>query len=335
MSKIIFYLIIGLLPIIVLGQHPRAYVEVMQHAAEFDDFADVEAYFSGVFYNYNDEASFYYDVKQRVSGGNFVLRTNRVFWKDPGPNSFTLYFSDEPIPDIAQFAVIKRGTFLITAYAQADDYVSNYIGVHTFFVLDLKPPIIPLNFTASWSEDHPNMSWTNNSEVDLELYKIYKKSGSTWEYLTSTTDADYTDLTETRYTWPGTGTKKYVKYKIQAVDYTDNASEYSNILSFVVKDIDQQQKNLFSKAEDNTYSKAYPNPFNPTTKISFNLKRENFVNLNVYDLSGRKVATLINENKTVGPHSVGFDGSNLPSGIYIYTIKVGSFAETKRMLLIK
>lgn len=79
----------------------------------------------------------------------------------------------------------------------------------------------------------------------------------------------------------------------------------------------------------------YPNPFNPTTQISFQLPQSGDVNLEVFDVLGRKVATLLNEQLKAGAHTVNFDASRLASGIYIYRLKSGSFVSTRRMMLIK
>ncbi|NOG44385.1 MAG: T9SS type A sorting domain-containing protein [Calditrichaeota bacterium] len=79
----------------------------------------------------------------------------------------------------------------------------------------------------------------------------------------------------------------------------------------------------------------YPNPFNPSTEISFGLKKASFVNLEVYNLLGKKVATLLEEKKQSGLHSVSFDGSNLSTGVYYYRIQAGNFTATKKMLLVK
>ncbi len=82
-------------------------------------------------------------------------------------------------------------------------------------------------------------------------------------------------------------------------------------------------------------SQNYPNPFNPSTTINFVIPKSSFVNLSVYDILGRKVSTLINEEKTAGIYKVEFNAINLPSGIYFYKIKAGSFVQTKKMVLMK
>lgn len=80
----------------------------------------------------------------------------------------------------------------------------------------------------------------------------------------------------------------------------------------------------------------YPNPFNPSTNINFSLPQTSKVTLNVYDMLGRKVATLLNnEQLNAANHTVKFDASALASGMYIYRIEAGSFTSTRKMMLIK
>lgn len=79
----------------------------------------------------------------------------------------------------------------------------------------------------------------------------------------------------------------------------------------------------------------YPNPFNPSTKIKYQIPAAGNVSLKVFDVLGREVASLINEEKPAGAYEVDFNASSLSSGIYFYTIKSNSFVSTKKMLLIK
>jgi len=79
----------------------------------------------------------------------------------------------------------------------------------------------------------------------------------------------------------------------------------------------------------------YPNPFNPKTNIRFEIGKASFVKLHVYNILGQLITTLINETREPGSYSVEFDGTNLPSGLYIYKIEAGSYTEAKKMLLIK
>jgi len=79
----------------------------------------------------------------------------------------------------------------------------------------------------------------------------------------------------------------------------------------------------------------YPNPFNPTTTISYDLPVDVDIVLKVYDMLGREVRTLVNERQTAGTHRVLFDASSLSSGAYIYELRAGSFVDRKKMLMIK
>ncbi|MEO1021451.1 MAG: T9SS type A sorting domain-containing protein, partial [Bacteroidota bacterium] len=80
----------------------------------------------------------------------------------------------------------------------------------------------------------------------------------------------------------------------------------------------------------------YPNPFNPTTKISFQLQTAETVNLNVFNILGQRVATILTDARlNSGLHTFNFDASSLPSGIYIYQLSTDSFNEMRRMTLIK
>jgi hypothetical protein len=79
----------------------------------------------------------------------------------------------------------------------------------------------------------------------------------------------------------------------------------------------------------------YPNPFNPTTTVSYELPKRAYVSLKIFDVAGREVLTLISELQNSGPHSVQFDGSPLPSGVYYYRLASGGYAQTKSFILIK
>lgn len=80
---------------------------------------------------------------------------------------------------------------------------------------------------------------------------------------------------------------------------------------------------------------AFPNPFNPSTNISFEIPTASFVRLVVYDILGREVVQLVNEEKTSGRHTVAFDGNNLPSGVYLYRLEAGENVAVAKMLLTK
>ena len=79
----------------------------------------------------------------------------------------------------------------------------------------------------------------------------------------------------------------------------------------------------------------YPNPFNPSTTIEYSISKESPVSIIVYDITGREVATLVNEVKRAGYYTVQFNASRLSSGIYFYRITAGDFISTRKMILLK
>ncbi len=87
--------------------------------------------------------------------------------------------------------------------------------------------------------------------------------------------------------------------------------------------------------KDYALDQNYPNPFNPTTVISYTIPKAGHVSLKIYDVLGREVETLVNDNQNVGRYEVNFDGSRLASGVYFYRLVAGSHVITKKMLLIK
>ncbi len=84
-------------------------------------------------------------------------------------------------------------------------------------------------------------------------------------------------------------------------------------------------------------SQNYPNPFNPSTKIKFEIPKQTNVKLSVYDILGKEIAVLINEEKLAGNYTVEFNSEkyNLPCGIYFYRLQAGNFVETKKLVLMK
>jgi Secretion system C-terminal sorting domain/Carboxypeptidase regulatory-like domain len=82
-------------------------------------------------------------------------------------------------------------------------------------------------------------------------------------------------------------------------------------------------------------SQNYPNPFNPTTTIKYEIPKAIFVSIKIYDLLGREVATLVNNERLAGKYEVKFDGSKLSSGIYFYRMQAGGFIDSKKLILLK
>ncbi|MCB0283499.1 MAG: T9SS type A sorting domain-containing protein [Calditrichae bacterium] len=238
--------------------------------------------------------------------------------------------------------VLSNGTYQFRAALWVQD--TDDSDVKTFTVTDNTAPATPINVATSWSSNHPHLSWSANSEIDLHHYEIWKKRGaSSWELFATTTNTSITDDTEIKYSLPGS--KEYIYYKLSAVDHEDNSSSFTTDFQFAVN---QWQQNMISYTETVNVNlaifslgKNYPNPFNPETKISFGFPEQSSVSLDVYDVAGKKVAELVTGVQEAGLYTTTFNAHSLPSGVYIYKMTAKglqsgkSFTDFKRMLLIK
>ncbi|MEQ8523331.1 T9SS type A sorting domain-containing protein [Gracilimonas sp.] len=166
------------------------------------------------------------------------------------------------------------------------------------------------------SENQKVFKWAwqpYNSETDTYA--------DTLEYSTSRTVANYTD---------GKITNLLYEYEYEGQWRPDYKMEYTyGTGNTVSNETPDEIATAFSLHQN------YPNPFNPSTKISFALPQATEVKLQVFDMLGRNVATLVNGRKAAGTHAVNFDAGNLSSGTYIYRIEAGNFTQTRKLMLIK
>jgi hypothetical protein len=110
-------------------------------------------------------------------------------------------------------------------------------------------------------------------------------------------------------------------------------TQITNItITFIVTNVVKEKLDIPDKIE---LYPNYPNPFNPVTIIKFKLHETEFITLKVYNIIGQEVATLVNGTLETGSYEVSFNAENLNSGVYFYTLQVGSFTRTKKMILLK
>lgn len=112
-------------------------------------------------------------------------------------------------------------------------------------------------------------------------------------------------------------------YRLRQIDF-NVVFEYSDVVN--VEIINPLSFKLFQN---------YPNPFNPSTTINFQIQEAGLVTLIVYDILGNEITTLVNEKMEPGNFDIKYDASGLSSGTYIYQLRMGSFVETKKLILIK
>jgi hypothetical protein len=191
--------------------------------------------------------------------------------------------------------------------------------------LDHPVPVELISFNALQVNDKVELNWTTASEVNNFGFEIQKKLEG--------------------YNWTTIGFKEGygTTHEKQFYSFSDFNIYKNEILFYRLKQIDFDGSFEYSKEIEVEIGipykyalyKNYPNPFNPTTKLRFTISDLRFVELKVYDVLGKKVATLVNEIKEPGEYEVEWNASKLSSGVYFYRLKAGSFIQTNKMILNK
>jgi PKD repeat protein len=170
--------------------------------------------------------------------------------------------------------------------------------------------------------------------LTVQFHDTYQIDRFMWEWdfnLDGSIDSNEPAPTHT-YTTPG----------VYSVRLIVNDGEFigTKINYITVLDPDLNENEKTEIPVQNALFSNYPNPFNPTTSISFSIERDGFVSLDIYNIRGQKIKSLVSENKATGNHSVVWNGTdesgrNVGSGIYFYRIITDKFTSTKKMVLMK
>ncbi len=209
-----------------------------------------------------------------------------------------------------------RGT-----YFSAQNINAKIVGVITDEATTL--PVELTNFSATVEGTSVNLKWETKSEINNNGFEIQKFTNKYWHPI-GFIKGQVTTTKSSSYSFSDKNiTGDILKYRLKQIDF-DGSYTYSKII--------EVNTNI---AADFILNQNYPNPFNPTTKIKWQSPIEGFQTLKVYDVLGNEVTTLVNEFRSSGKYEINFDASNLSSGIYFYTIKIGSFISMRKMILLK
>lgn len=251
-------------------------------------------------------------------------------------------------------------------YASANSYSSNYID-YTFDQWDNNPSSNTITatahntYTAVYVGRPTNtgeyasaggtvgqpivVTWVDNPNTAVNQFQIWRKVKHNGvvggEDILTTVGRGVQSYTDYDYVVTNGYTDDIVYYDVRAYYSTEGTysdPDYTAQFGRLEAEIDNDlsEKNTRSLVVPTEYSITnYPNPFNPTTTINYQLPENGFVTIKVYDMIGKEIVTLVNENKSAGYHRVNFDASKLTSGVYIYTITANNFIQSKKMLLMK
>jgi len=193
-------------------------------------------------------------------------------------------------------------------------------------VVSLSPGVVPVelsSFIANVSGTDVTLNWSTATETNNNGFEVQRKLEN--DFVTIGFVKGYGTTTEVQ-NYSFTDSKLSVgnySYRLKQIDF-DGSFEYSSVVN-----VDLTAPTVFALEQN------FPNPFNPSTMISYSIPQNSFVTLKVYDIIGNEVATLVNQTQSAGKYDVRFDASSLSNGVYLYSIKTDNFTSTKKMILMK
>ena len=202
-------------------------------------------------------------------------------------------------------------------------------------------PTAPTNLAYTVSSYHPLITWDQSYQVfddqPIYQYDVYQ-GGSYLGTKIGTVDAPtHSYLDESTYIWSG-GNNNSAIYRVKARDTQQRESAASDgLLVHYGMNPEKPAMGTYQMPTPSTYSLSQnsPNPFNPSTEVSYTLPEPSLVMIVVYDRLGREVKSLVNANREAGYYDVRFEASTLPSGMYFCRMQAGKFSAVKKMLLMK
>ena len=194
------------------------------------------------------------------------------------------------------------------------------------FTQNIAVPVELVSFNADIIGDGVLLTWKTATEINNLGFEIYRKSDADWEKIGFVNGAgNSTEYQEYSFV-DKAPINSVTYYQLKQIDY-DGSFEFSPVTEVTP-----------AIAKEFTLWQNYPNPFNPSTTIKFSVPKsaeKEFVKLEIFDVLGTKVATLVNGYKNAGVYRIQYDASNLSSGIYLYKLSVGEKTDVRRMTLLK
>ncbi len=190
------------------------------------------------------------------------------------------------------------------------------------------PTLVAPSDGATGVATNPTLSW--NASTGATSYRLQVSTSSTF----STTVYDRSGITGTSQQVAGLANNTLYYWRVNATN-AGGTSSYSSTWSFTttgatsVKQVGSEIPTTYALYQN------YPNPFNPSTTIRFSLPYRSHITLKVFDLLGREVASLANEELDFGEHSIMFSGNELSSGVYFYRLTTPTFSQTKQLQIVR
>jgi len=187
-------------------------------------------------------------------------------------------------------------------------------------------PVELSSFSAMVSNTSVDLTWKTLEEINNSGFEVERKTAESqsWQKVGFVEGHGTTSISYIYNFTDRNLSSGVYNYRLKQIDYNGNF-EYHNLSSEVV----------IGTPVSFALSQNFPNPFNPETKINFQIPTDGFVSLKVFDNSGKEVATLVNQSMTAGFHTTNFNASTLSSGVYFYRLETQGFVKVMKMALVK
>lgn len=242
---------------------------------------------------------------QNTEGGVFVKRINETAWSRNGLDLFSVN------------ALAEKNGVLYAATNHSSIYKVNYVNIGL--------PVELIEFGYRKTNQGVELFWKTVSEQNNEGFQIERRhENSVWQTIGFVRGKGTTTQAQS-YSFVDEQASGKMFYRLKQLDF-NGAFQYSNTI-----EVNLTAPETFELAQN------YPNPFNPSTNITYQLPMTSNVKLEVFDMLGRKVATLVDARQEAGTYVATLNGTahNLASGVYFYRLQAGNFIATKKMMLVK
>jgi hypothetical protein len=326
-----------------------------QDMTQLSNYSDIYSS-SSYFHLKAAEAWVYYNDGSEVTGINFNYRIYKEGSTAPGFTSVSLPFGEQngtgtiyqrygkyDLDVDLLSGVNSQGTWVFECYYDAATnavntnnpiYLSNGGNNYSFtFTADESLPVELTSFTATPTDAGVELNWQTITEVNNYGFQVERKQAT----------GDWLEIGFVEGSGNSNSPKSYsfvdanaptgeLSYRLKQID-TDGSFEYFSTTASVSNGVTSVNENVIPT--EYSLNQNFPNPFNPSTQISFALPENGQVDLRVFNSLGQEVALLANRIYAAGNHIVNFDASNLSSGLYYYRLVSNEFVSTKKMLMIK
>jgi hypothetical protein len=246
-----------------------------------------------------------------------------VYRSTDGGSSWEYVSEDVPLLPIWDFdyveydstAKLRVGTYGRSAY-ETEWSISQFPSTPVL--------VYPKNDSANCSTEMSFVWQKSQPDVDRYLFEL----DTTENFSTSFKDSTITDTT---YLYTDLQTEKEYWWRVKAYN-TSGWGNFSKVQRFNTNIVSVEREEI---PVEYALEQNYPNPFNPSTTINYGISERSFVELRIYDILGREVELILNEEQDAGYYNIEFNANNLASGVYFYKLTAGEFIETEKMILMK